>query len=119
MDVDRNLVDFKTDFIVAGVRTALKSFYNALISMGAGEPDAKQNVSKMFFTTDPIVILCRKGKTYPEIIVLSHSWWDYYHNKKKNPSVHVIRTYNLPKQWKTVENLLITKEVPLLFPEYA
>lgn len=119
MDVDRNLVNFKTDFIVAGVRTAVKSFYNALVSMGVNEPDAKENVRRMFFTNKPVVLLCKKGKYFPEVLVLSRDWWDYYHNKKNNPNTHVIRTYNLPKQWKTVEKLLITKEVPLLFPEYA
>lgn len=123
MDVDRNLVKYKHDFIVAGVKTSLKSFYDSLIKLGATPCNALADTQRIR-ENKPFVILCKreftltKGVIFNRIQVLSHDWWDYYHNKRKNPNSH-IPTYNLPKQWKEVEKLLITKEVPLLIPEEA
>lgn len=123
MDENRNVVKFKNDFIVAGVKTSLKSFYDSITKMGVNPVNRKDDQILLNNRIKSIVILCKnefaldKHTIICRIQVLSKEWWDFYHNKRKHPSTKVIRTYNLPKQWKTVENLLITKEIPTLIPE--
>lgn len=119
MDENRNLVKFKNEFIAAGVRRHLKGFYLKLIRMGACAKD-KSADEIILSSGNPFVILCTNegiNSKFGVVKVLNWTWWNYYHNKKVNKYRKVIRTINLPRQWKEAEKLLITKEIPTLIAE--
>lgn len=119
MDENRNLVRFKNEFIAAGVRKQLKRFYLRLIDMGACTKD-KSADEVILSSGNPFVVLCTNeglNSKFGVVKVLNWNWWNYYHNKKINKNRKVIRTINLPRQWKEAEKLLITKEIPTLIAE--
>lgn len=121
MDENKNLVRFKSEFIAAGVRTHLKSFYNKLVAMGANTPNRERDL--LFLSSNnPFVVLCTNEgvlQSYSSIKILNWNWWNYYHNRRANPiyTKKIIRTINLPRQWDKVDDLLVTENIPTLIAE--
>lgn len=117
--LDGNLINFKEEFIIAGPRRNVLSAYKELLRLGAEKVDRVSDRMKIN-SGDKLVILCRNEgrlRTYGKVQVLTRSWWDYYHNRKKHCRTS-IKTYNAwNQQDKIIENLNI-EAVPLLIPEY-
>lgn len=114
---DCNLKRFKKEFIVAGPKLSVLGFYRELKAIGAEDSNTESNIEKLRYPR--IVLLCKNegiNSKFASVSVHVRSWWDYYHNPRKKSSLGIFKTYNVPKQFKTVRNLLITEEKPLLFP---
>ena len=106
---EKRLVSFNKECILAGPRQSVVSFLKMLMNLGA-------DVTKA--TSAKSLLLKNEGKSkkFPQITVLSRSWWDYYHNPKKHRSSY--KTYNIPKQWNKVYNEILKLEnIPFLIPE--
>lgn len=121
---DFNLVEFKSEFICAGVRDNILGMYNFLIEKGAQVID-KETDKQRISSKKPIVLLCKNavtdpriGKTFAKVQIMEKNWWDYYHNRQRKTCRTTIRTYNLPSQWNIVLMVgCIWKEVEVLIPE--
>lgn len=116
---DKRLVAFKKECILVGPVLSVRGFYNFLNQLGATIDE--KNVNKLLHSQERMVLLLRNEgtiKKFPRVKVLNREWWDFWHNKRKNPSRTVIKTYNIPKQWKEVcEKVLLVEDKPLLIPE--
>lgn len=117
--LDGNLINFKEEFIIAGPRRNVLSAYKELLRLGAEKVDRVSDRAKIN-SGDKLVIFCKNEgrlRTFGKVQVLTRSWWDYYHNRKKHCQTY-IKTYNAwNQQDKIIENLNI-EAVPLLIPEY-
>ena len=103
-----NFSYFDTDqgFVCAGIRDNVVGMYNLLISKGAN-------------AVNKDVDLVRISSKLGSVQIMSHHWWNYYHNKAhRHLSKTKIHTYNLPSQWnKVLMEGCVWKEVEVLIPE--
>jgi hypothetical protein len=119
-----NLSQFETDFICAGVRENVVGMYRFLIEKGAQAVNSKLD-SIRISSGKPIVLLCKNatvdpltGNPFGNVQILDRSWWDFYHNKRRETCKSTTKTYNLPSQWNVVLMVgCVWKEVEVLIPE--
>lgn len=112
---DKRLVQFKKECILAGPRTSVIGFLNFLKELGVEDSKSPTLISSKL---NVVLLLKNEGvnRKFPKVMLLSRSWWDYYHNPKKHKSK--IKTYNIARQWnKVCEDVLLTEDVPTLIPE--
>ena len=115
---DCNLKRFKKEFIVAGPKSSVLGFYRELKAIGAEDSDKDLNRIRLY--KPQIVLLCKNegiNSKFASISIHDKAWWDYWHNPKKRGSTKMFKTYNVPKQFETVRNLLVIEEKQLLIPE--
>lgn len=115
---DCNLKYFKKEFIVAGPKLSILGFYRELKAIGA--EDSNKDLNRIRLYKPQIVLLCKnEGIKYKFATVSVHdrAWWDYWHNPKRKSSLKLYKTYNLPRQFKIVRDLLKIEEKQLLIPE--
>ena len=109
---DCNVERFKKNFIIAGPKVNVLAIYRALINARVSDQDIQR--SKNYSAYKNIVVLCINNTkngilNFPEVCILTKGWWDLYHNKKKNHTTEVYKTYNVPRQQKQVfENIVLT-----------
>ena len=109
---DCNVERFKKNFIIAGPKVNVLAIYRALINARVSDQDIQR--SKNYSAYKNIVVLCINNTkngilNFPEVCILTRGWWDLYHNKKKNHTTEVYKTYNVPRQQKQVfENIVLT-----------
>lgn len=109
---DCNIEQFKKNFIIAGPKVNVMAIYRALINARVSDRDIQR--SKNYSAYKNIVVLCTNNTkngilNFPEVCILTRGWWDLYHNKKKNHTTEVYKTYNVPKQQKQVfDNIILT-----------
>ena len=94
---EKRLVSFNKECILAGPRQSVVSFLKMLMNLGADVTKATSAKSLITSKSNIVLLLKNEGKSkkFPQITVLSRSWWDYYHNPKKHRSSY--KTYNIPK----------------------
>lgn len=115
---EKRLVSFNKECILAGPRQSVVIFFNMLVNLGAYAKKTAQAISLTSSKSNIVLLLTNEGtkKQFPQVTVLSRSWWDYYHNPKKHKSS--MKTYNIPKQWnKVCTEILKLENIPLLIPE--
>lgn len=109
---DCNVERFKKNFIIAGPKVSVLAIYKALRNAGVSDQDLQR--SKNYSAYRRIVVLFTNNTkngilNFPEVCILTRGWWDLYHNKKKNHTTEVYKTYNVPKQQKQVfDNIVLT-----------
>ena len=109
---DCNVERFKKNFIIAGPKVNVLAIYRALINARVSDQDIQR--SKNYSAYKNIVVLCINNTkngilNFPEVCILTRGWWDLYHNKKKNHTTEVYKTYNVPRQQKQVfDNIVLT-----------
>lgn len=116
---NKRLVGFKKECILAGPTQCVKAFLKKLMLLGVEV--AKAESAKTLYSSNVKIVLLLQNigvqKQFPSVTIINRTWWDYYHNPKKHKG-NIIKTYNIPKQWKFVcNNILITENVPTLIPE--
>lgn len=113
---EKRLVHFNKECILAGPRTSVIGFLRLLRELGAEETKAPGVL--LSSKTNVVLLLKNEGtnRKFPKVMLLSRSWWDYYHNPKKNKSN--LKTYNIARQWdKVCKEILLTEDIPTLIPE--
>ena len=118
---DKNLVNFKEEFIVAGPRNSVVNILNIIKNM-SGEIVDKMKAEHLLHTKEQIVLLCinsgTQKKLFGTVKVLTRQWWDLWHNRKKKITKNVTyKTYNARRQKKEILDLFNTKDIELLIPE--
>lgn len=116
---EKRLVSFNKECILGGPRQSVVAFFNMLTDLGAYAKKTAQAVSLTSSKSNIVLLLTNEGtkKQFPQVTVLSRSWWDYYHNPKKHNRI-IYKTYNIPKQWSKVYNeILKLEDIPFLIPE--
>ena len=118
---NKRLKIFKRECVLAGPRSSVLAMYKLLKELGANTSNDKQlqTIALLSNKNARIVLFLRNegvNKKFPDVLVLSRSWWDYYHNRKKTGSR--MMTYNVPLKWKfVIEHVLQLEDIPTLIPE--
>ena len=118
---NKRLKIFKRECVLAGPRSSVLAMYKLLKELGANTSNDKQlqTIALLSNKNARIVLFLRNegvNKKFPDVLVLSRSWWDYYHNRKKTGSK--MMTYNVPLKWKfVIEHVLQLEDIPTLIPE--
>ena len=83
---EKRLVSFNKECILAGPRPSVIGFLKMLMNLGADVTKATSAKSLITSKSNIVLLLKNEGKSkkFPQITVLSRSWWDYYHNPKKH-----------------------------------
>ena len=91
---EKRLVSFNKECILAGPRQSVVSFLKMLMNLGADVTKATSAKSLITSKSNIVLLLKNEGKSkkFPQITVLSRSWWDYYHNPK---SIEVLTKHTI------------------------
>lgn len=114
-----NLISFKEKFIVTGPRNNVINILKILRNYSLQDTSlaAKQLLASH---SSKIVLYCSNSSNgYPEIRVLTRSWWDAWHNPKNtfNGKKSSVKTFNAYSQKSEILNMFNLKEIELLIPE--
>lgn len=107
-----NIQPFDKEFICAGSRRSLIGLYRKLIDLGA---NISETDKVLLASGNPVVLFCKNtgiNRRIAEVRVFNRTWWDYWHNPRNKKAKPKYKTYNLPKQWDIVIDLIILKEIP-------